>query len=302
LQVKKWGRRLAVAAAILLILIVAAGGGLYWWISRIGYPEVKGSVQTGVEEEVEIIRDDYGVPHIKASSQADLFYAQGYAQAQDRMWQMDISRRAVSGRLSEVLGLQMLSNDRFALTVGFRRAAEKSMEAISPEARDMLKSYSRGVNAYLEDNCGNLAPEFRLTGYKPEPWEPVDSLAVSKYMAWYLGGNMKTELFLSALKAEVGEEKASELFPYYPEDGDTIVEQEKLNEISFTDQDVEKLAGLSRLAEPGGPDGYVSGMGSNCWVVSGDHTESGRGPFGQRYAPGNGAAFYLVYPATDAGR
>jgi len=269
----KWARRVLLATAVLLVLILVGGGGFYWWFTRAGLPQVDGTVETGVSEEVEIYRDDYGVPHVLAAEGEDLFFAQGYLHAQDRLWQMDMSRRGVSGQLSEILGEEMLDTDRFSLTVGFKRAAEKSLEVISPESRDMLEAYARGVNTYLEENKDDLSPEFRLLRYQPEPWEPVDSLAISNYMAWYLGGNMETELFLSALIAHVGEDKAQELFPHYPQDAPTVVE--KAEELSYEPGDVSDLTELSRLGELGGMARQVEGLGSNNWVISGEHTESG---------------------------
>ena len=270
---KRWARRLWKASILVIILLFAAGGGVYWWLTRSGMPQVEGTLESEVSGKVDIYRDQYGVPHVLAKNEEDLFFAQGYLHAQDRMWQMDMSRRGVTGRLSEILGEEMLETDEFALTVGFKRAAEKSLEVLTEDSKEMLEAYSQGVNHYLEDNRGDLPPEFRILGYEPEEWEPVHSLAISKYMAWYLGGNMETELFLSALLAEINEEKAQELFPHYPEEGPTIIEDGE--DFSYGPEDVSKLIELSRLGEMGGSTTYLEGLGSNNWVISGEHTESG---------------------------
>ncbi|MBM4236854.1 MAG: penicillin acylase family protein, partial [Firmicutes bacterium] len=267
----KW---LWIILIIILVLLLAAGGVAYW-ITRGGLPKTSGTISSGVAEPVEIYRDEYGVPHIIATSMEDLVFAQGYAQAQDRLWQMDMSRRGVSGRLSEILGADFLETDYFTLTVGFLRAAEKNYRLSSPETKKLLEAYAAGVNAYIDDNTKRLSPEFTLLGYKPEPWTPLDSLAIGVYMSWYLGGNMQSELFHAALVEEVGAELAAELFPDYPEYG-PIIAPTFNNALPLDEDDVSKLLDLSRIAELNGKTRFVPGLGSNNWVISGELTE-GRG-------------------------
>ncbi len=268
---KKW---LWIILIIFLALILAAGG-VGCWIFRGGLPKTSGTIITGVEEPVEIYRDQYGVPHIIANSMEDLVFAQGYVQAQDRLWQMDMSRRGVSGRLSEILGAGFLDTDYFTLTVGFLRAAEKNYRLLSPEAKKLLDAYAAGVNSYIEDNIKRLPPEFTILGYKPEPWTPLDSLAIGVYMSWSLGGNMQGELFHTALIEEVGVDLAAELFPYYPEFG-PIIAPTKNVALDLEPADVSKILKLSRIAELNGKTRYVPGLGSNNWVISGKLT-GGRG-------------------------
>ena len=267
---KRW--ILVVAVAVLILL--AAAAAVLFLLTRRGLPRTSGVLQTDVGNEVEVYRDGYGIPHIIGRSAADICYAQGYVQAQDRLWQMDMSRRGVSGKLSEILGEGFIDTDRFTLTIGFYRAAAATYEQLGPEAREALEAYARGVNAYIEDNRGKLSIEFLLLGYEPEPWEPVDSVAISKYMAWYLGGNMNTELFLSAAMEKVGEELALELFPTYPETGPVIVPTIE-SEAAFTPDDITGLVKLSRLADLNNVSAFVPGLGSNNWVVSGTKTETG---------------------------
>jgi penicillin G amidase len=268
---KKW---LWIILIILLVLILAAGAVAYW-IARGGLPKTSGTIVTGVNEPVEIYRDQYGVPHIIATSMEDLVFAQGYAQAQDRMWQMDMSRRGVSGRLSEILGADFVETDYFTLTVGFLRAAEKNYDLLSPETKILLEAYADGVNAYIDDNVKRLPPEFTLLGYKPEPWTTMDSLAIGVYMSWYLGGNMQSELFHAALVEEVGVDLAVELFPDYPEYG-PIIAPTVTDGLTLDEDDVAKLLDLSRIAELNGKTKFVPGLGSNNWVIGGELTE-GRG-------------------------
>ncbi|MBW6462997.1 MAG: penicillin acylase family protein [Firmicutes bacterium] len=268
---KKWLLALILIVFISLLIIT----GIIIQVVRGSLPETSGTIKTGVKNKVEIYRDQYSVPHIIADTMEDLFFAQGYAQAQDRLWQMDMSRRGVGGKLSEILGEDMSETDLFTLTVGFYRAAENNLTLLDPEALALLEAYAEGVNAFIADNSDRLPPEFRLIGYKPEPWKPLDSLAIAVYMSWYLGGNMQTELFHSALIEVVGTPLTSEIFPDYPDYGPIIAPGDNLAKQEYTEVNVEGLIALSRIAELSGKTKYVPGLGSNNWVISGDLTPEG---------------------------
>jgi penicillin G amidase len=262
---RKW---LWILLIIIVVLLIAAAGFLTW-TARSGLPKTSGIIETDVTTPVEIYRDEYGVPHIIAATMEDLFFAHGYAQAQDRLWQMDMSRRGVGGKLSEILGEDMIETDTFTLTVGFNRAAQNSYQLLEPDTLRYMEAYSAGVNAYIEDNYNRLSPEFTLLGYKPEPWSPIDSLLIGVYMSWYLGGNMQAELFHSALIEQVGLNLAMEIFPDYPDYG-PVIAPALLGGSDSEDDRVAKLVQLSHLAELSGKTRYVPGLGSNNWVVSGD--------------------------------
>ncbi len=264
---------------LLLVLVIVIGIGLFggYRFTRQGLPVTSGEITAPVSSRVEIYRDDYGVPHIIAATIEDLFFAHGYAQAQDRLWQMDMNRRGVGGRLAEVIGEDGVDTDIFTLTVGFRRAAENNYRLLSPEGKVHLAAYAAGVNAYIDHNRKNLPQEFTLLGYEPEPWEPVDSLLIAVFMAWYLGGNMDTELFHSVLIEKAGLDLALEIFPDYPDYGPVIAPTVG-GEPAFSSGDVDKLINLSRIAELGGRTTYVPGLGSNNWVISGELTP-GKGAF-----------------------
>ena len=242
---------------------------LKWYANQeSGLPVYEGVITTGVESEVKVYFDDYGVAHIFAENEPDLIFAQGYVHAMERIFQMDLTRRAIAGRLSEIVGPDYIEDDIFSRTIGFRRAAERSLEALSEECRMLLESYAAGVNAYIEQNRDNLPPEFILLDYHPEPWEPVDTLSIAK-LAWHLGGNMDTELFLAALVEEVGAEMAAELFPAYADYGPSIIER------AGQLVDSAAAAKLMRLGRFGGlaPAGW--GIGSNNWVVAPERSASG---------------------------
>src|SRR5690606_35637556 len=160
----------------------------YWYLSR-SVPERDGTLHfSGLQSEVRVYWDDRGVPHIEASHLDDLFFAQGYVTAQDRLWQLDLYRRVAEGRLAEVLGESQLEQDKFFRTLGFRQAAEASAATAGPEALRMAEAYAAGVTAYIDEvTSSRLLPiEFRLLGYEPEPWTVLDTLLVAKLMAFQL--------------------------------------------------------------------------------------------------------------------
>lgn len=270
-----WSRKKKAFFIILpLLIITGIIGWSYIWFIKGTIPLYAQELAAPVSKGVEIYRDEYGVPHIFASVPYDLFFAQGYVQAQDRLWQLDISRRGVSGTLSEILGEEYLDIDHFIRTVGFRRAAEASLPHFSPSTKEALEAFADGINYFIETNSNRLPLEFTLLRYKPQPWTPLDTLAIGKYMAWDLGGNMNTELFLAAAVNKVGMEMAVEIFPSYPEWGPVIVPSEE--EFAFSRFDQADLLKLKRLSLAATDLVFAGGFGSNNWVVKGDYTQSGK--------------------------
>ncbi len=268
----RW-RKIGLALLIIFICLTLAVAGGAVYVSRQGHPDYARAVMSHVTSEVTIYRDGLGIPHISASSMEDLFFAQGYTQAQDRLWQMDLSRRAVAGRLSEILGKRMIDSDFFLRSLLMRHSAEKAVPYLSPESRSLLESYAAGVNAYIEENLKNLPPEFIILGYTPEEWTVADSLSIGKYMAWDLGGNMNTELFLAAAMEALPAEKLTELFPTYPFGGLTIIsENVSGNQEGASDSYLAILDMVNslRTGVPG------QELGSNNWVVGGSMTASGK--------------------------
>ncbi|MBC8448150.1 MAG: penicillin acylase family protein [Chloroflexi bacterium] len=186
-------------------------------------PKTKGTLRVnGLKESVEIIRDRWGVPHITASNLEDLFFAQGYTHAQDRLWQMELQRRYPSGRLAEIFGEVALEADRFMRTIGLRRAAEAGIANLYDEERRVLEAYAHGVNAFIEEHC-RLPVEFTLLRFRPEPWTPADTVACFMLMAWDLSANWKVELLRARLAAKLGTERAATLEPPVHPDAPAIV-------------------------------------------------------------------------------
>jgi penicillin G amidase len=166
-----------------LLLAVAATVGCLYWVTRSALPQLDGSVSvSGVSSKVRVIRDEHGVPTIEAGSLEDLFFAQGYVTAQDRLWQMDVMRRAAAGELSEIIGPDTLEMDRGQRILGLRVAAEAGLKNISARDRGYFDAYARGVNAFLESHRNRLSLEFRILKYQPQPWTVTDSLLVGARM------------------------------------------------------------------------------------------------------------------------
>ena len=169
----------------------------------------------GLKGSVEVVVDNHGIPHIYAESEADAMFALGYMHASDRLWQMDFNRRAAQGKLSEVMGADTLEHDTFVRTIGLNRLSKETADRIEnhPGFNDNMIAYAWGVNSYIAENMPDgLSAEFRQMDYLPDPWTPVDSISISKAMAWELCGSMD-DLYLGALIEKLGAETVDELFP-----------------------------------------------------------------------------------------
>ncbi len=302
---KKLGRiLLRVVLALVVIALLAGAVGTFYFKSYIpntvapkSFPQIEGEIQVaGLDGTVDIYRDAMGIPHIYASTTHDLFFAQGYVQAQDRFWQMDFWRHIGSGRLSEMFGKGQVKTDMFLRTLGWRQIAEAEYAAMSPEARAILDAYTEGVNAYIQGReAVELSLEYLiLTGllnpdYTIEAWTPIHSLTWGKAMAWDLGGNMDAEIERAILLRTLTPEQLDELFPPYPQDHPVIVPTIGENAANVSPSAfqasratfdlrqldlrplAENLALLDAVFGPSGP-----GLGSNSWAVSGKLTSTGK--------------------------
>ncbi|GEM47714.1 penicillin acylase family protein [Deinococcus cellulosilyticus] len=269
---------------LLLIIVAAAIGYLYYQT----YTPKSGDLKLqGLSGEVKISWDSYGVPHIKASSSdLDAIFALGYVHAQDRIWQMDFQRRVASGRLSEVIGEDLLDTDKFLRTWGFYKATKEAYPALSDRSKQIIEAYTGGVNAYLATK--KLPLEFTLLGYKPELWTPVDTLAWAKMMAFDLGGNWESEILASRIRAKVGEEGLKQFYAPIPDSDPTILNREELQKeriyqepavteepVTLLPETLGKLTNLLKIQEALGMQ-KVPDKGSNNWVVAGSRTVSGK--------------------------
>ncbi|SHG74826.1 penicillin acylase family protein [Ornithinibacillus halophilus] len=258
---RSWKKIILIIIGVIIITLVAALLFVNGYINR-SLPQLEGTIELeGLQDEVTVITDEHGVPHIRASNEQDLYMTQGYMQAQNRIFQMELSRRQASGTLSEVVGAAAVDQDKYFRTLGLRRAAEDSYEIYTDEGKQVLQWFADGVNAYIDEakESNSLPVEFTLMGAEPAPWTPIDSLTIGKFMAFDLGGHWERQAFNYYVLNEFEEEKAYELFPDYPENRPTIIGEEE----------VDVVASFEKAVIP------HAFNGSNNWVVSGEKTENG---------------------------
>ena len=205
-------RSLSLALALALSLSFAPPGA-----AQTAQPAPSSSVAlSGLGARVVVRRDERGIPHIEAASDDDLYFAQGYVTAQDRLWQMDLLRRTARGELAEIFGRPALEEDKRRRAYGFAQLSEGLEANASPTTRRVLEAYARGVNAYIESRDGTegrtLPAEFQLLGYKPRPWRPADSFAVGKIFAETLSTTWYTDLVRASL-ADLPPARRAQLLP-----------------------------------------------------------------------------------------
>jgi len=306
------GRIAFLVVAALVVVAVAAAFFVTWTIQR-SFPQTDGEIALeGLTRTVTVQRDDRGIPTITADSTDDLFYAEGFVHAQDRFFEMDFRRHVTSGRVAELFGESQAATDAFLRTLGWRTVAEAEVAAMDEKTLGYYEAYADGVNAYLASRSGaELSLEYAVLGlqnpdYEPEPWEPADSVAWLKAMAWDLRGNIGDEVDRALLASEIDPESDApaettslleKLYPAYPFDENPVIVP-KISTVPPVGTGAEAVSAPS----DGGGDGDVQqastrvewheatdvieaasilvgdvgeGIGSNSWVVSGNLTESG---------------------------
>ena len=164
-----------IAGTLASVALLAAASIVLWLYlaERAAMPQIDGQLRVaGLSAPVSVRRDNHGVPHIDAASEDDLFFAQGFVTAQDRLWQMDANRRYSNGELAEVMGSSLVAHDRAQRVLQIRRTAERIWEKSAADERRRFEAYARGVNAFIAlcEQTGNWPAEFRLLRYKPRPW------------------------------------------------------------------------------------------------------------------------------------
>ncbi len=301
---RAWPRaaRWSAYAVVVLVLVLVAGLVTAVVLVRRPFPQVDGTVTVpGLTGEVVVIRDDHGIPQLYADTMADLMAGQGYVQAQERFYEMDVRRHVTAGRLSELFGADSLETDEFIRTLGWREVAEQELPLLQPATRAALDAYAMGVNAYLDSHSpSEIAVEYTVLGlggldYRPEPWTAADSLAWLKAMAWDLKGNLDEEIERALLSADHTPDEVAELFPAYdyrahrPIVGqgavvDGVFEPDATTGGTRNPQRPAYTAG--QRAQLGELDrtldrlpqllGRGDGIGSNSWVVDGEHSETGQ--------------------------
>ncbi len=285
---------------ILILAILLSGGGWFYFGSYLpntvapkSFPQINGEIQLeGLNGPVDIYRDHMGIAHIYATTPHDLFFAQGYVHAQERFWQMDFYRHVGEGRTAEMFGAVQLNDDIFLTTLGWRKTSQEEYEALSAESKATLQAYADGVNAYIAGKSNEeLSLEYAVLdlpiinpNYVVEPWEPVNTLAWAKALAWDLKSNLSNEIERAILMKTLTAEQMSQIFPPYPDDNPVIVnrigEGTSLNNsasIVAVDIPIEVLTAVgnnaSSLDNLFGSLG--DGVGSNSWAITGEMTTTG---------------------------
>lgn len=283
----------AAVACVALVAVSAALGGSYLGLaapfSGDAYESVARAPAAGAERvenpygRATVHYDERGVPHVDAENERALYYAVGYVQARDRLFQMDLQRRLVAGNLSAAFGERAVDSDRFHRKMDFRAAAEASWRELrDTDAGPAVEAYTAGVNRYVDD--GARPPEFALLGYEPTSWEPTDTLLVGKLVAWRLSGNF-ADLRRATVRSRLGEEAAAELYPDAMAHETPVVRGESdaapfdpgaVATGGTDDADVGRSGDFAPLYDAVAPFDATDGVGSNNWVLSGEATASGK--------------------------
>jgi len=289
---------LRVSLTVLLLLVIAAAaltiGGtlLLKHAMRATLPQLDGQLQLpGLSAAVTVRRDQHGVPHIEAANLDDLFLAQGYVAAQDRLWQMDMARRMASGNMAEILGSGYVKHDRMERTLLMRETAERIVANLNDTDRRYFEDYARGVNAYIDAHEDDLPPPFHLLMYKPAPWRPADSAAIMMGMVQMMDQTWDNRLDRERVVARLGPTLAVSLYPVgswrdHPptevipdlSQPNAYIQDVPLDstQASLQGPSVQDLLDLRQLVEPAHNHCRGCTPGSNEWVVSGAHTASGQ--------------------------
>jgi penicillin amidase len=255
-----------IAIALIIIFVIIQR------ISNSGKPIYEGETDLpGLRGKVEVIRDERGMPHIYAENDNDLYMAVGYVMAQERLWQMDLIRRATTGRLSEIFGEDYVETDLFLRSLRMNDKSEMVLKSMDKEILSCIESFVDGVNHYIEQAGNDLPPEFRILRYKPEPWSALYTANIIGYMGWDLAsGNLAGDVMTYKMIQELGEEISKKLIPYYNYTGTIVypdfkLDNELLAEVASAVSSMDRTADL----------GLTSFTGSNNWAVSGERSQTG---------------------------
>ena len=291
---RKHFRSIALAFGVALVGVVGsldAQARSFMALAQESLAQIEGTLDApGLRAPVEVVRDEWGIAHIYAQNKRDLFFAQGYVQAQDRLWQMDMWRRINEGRLSEILGPEAFRHDRLARLVTYRGSWEEEFTRYHPEGQMIFEAFADGVNAYIEEVGDNLPVEYKLTGLRPLPWTPRASTGRVATALPIGGGRGDLRLAqdiaaqgLEAVNQEEAEDVANWIDLKIPNGLDpSIITDAAIDALDGFDDDYPKPPLLPEYRDwPGAvaslnQGSQTSSPGSNNWVVSGDLTATGQ--------------------------
>lgn len=250
--------------AFFAILIFGVIGLAYYWTIVRPQPDYEATIELpGLNESVTIHWDEYGVPHIFATNEEDLYFAVGYVHAQDRLWQLTLQQLVLEGRFAEFFGADALPIDRFNRTMGFMRTAKQIEAETSAEQMKIYLAYSEGINQFITKAGNQLPIEYSLTGITPWEWTPAHTIGVSRLMGWELNVGWWSKVMLGYLENRLPEEQLNALIPEWPLSGPTSQESTLL---SFLDTELNIRSIMNNKG---------TGVGSNAWVVDGSKSQTG---------------------------
>ncbi|MFP4448483.1 MAG: penicillin acylase family protein [Bacteroidales bacterium] len=265
-------KRIIVYIVILFIVLIIIGGLFISRISTKAIPDYDENIEISeVTDSIKVYRDSLAIPHLFAKNEKDLYTAVGYTMAQDRLWQMDLLRRGITGQLSEIFGEDLLQTDILMRSLRVQKKSKEVLQNTPPEIIKALEAFSEGVNQYIKNNRDELPPEFSILQYEPKPWKPIHSVNLIGYMAWDLTMPWSYEIALYKLKNKLNTKKYQALIP-------DIEKQE-----TYVYPNAEEDSILTSIAEHLGKQnqklaslGLELFTGSNNWAVSGEKTASGK--------------------------
>ncbi|MEE4214842.1 MAG: penicillin acylase family protein, partial [Bacteroidales bacterium] len=257
----------------LLIIFIIAGFFIVKGISNGARPVYEGEmVMPGLKSEARVIHDERGMPHIYALNEHDLYMLVGYIMARERLWQMDLIRRATTGELSEIFGEEYVETDLFLRALRMTEKSKMVLADTDLEILECIRQFTRGVNYYIEQAGKKLPPEFRILAYTPREWTLENSANIIGYMGWDLaGGNLSGDVFIYKLMKHLGEEAAGRMIPYYDYTGDPVYPDFELDEKSLL-----AVADYVKAIDKVNELGITPFYGSNNWAVSGERSETGK--------------------------
>ena len=257
----------------LVVLIVIAGLFLITGIKKGALPKYNGEqIIPGLKNEVTVYRDERGMPHIYAENEYDLYFATGYIMSQERLWQMDLIRRATTGRLSEIFGDEYIQTDLFLRSLDMTAKSKMILSNAQKNIIECMQAYADGVNAYISDAGRKLPPEFRILSYKPDNWSLEDIANIIGYMGWDLAsGNLSADIFNYRLVQKIGAQKAGELIPDWKVECATVYPDFRLGDENLKEAET-FIASLDKLKALG----IHSFSGSNNWAVNGSRSVTGK--------------------------
>jgi penicillin amidase len=266
-------KTILISLPALVIVVVIVGLVIVSDIKRGAMPLYKGNlIIQGLDSDVTVYRDERGMPHIYAANEHDLYFSAGYVMAQERLWFMDLIRRVTTGRLSEVMGEDLVQTDKFLRCLEMTAKSKIVLSTEDPVILSYLQAYADGVNAYIVAAGKKLPPEFRILRYKPDPWKLEDIANIIGYMGWDLAkDNLTSDLFYYQLAQKFGVDKATQMIPDWDAVNSVVFPDFKIDEILIKNAQ-EFISAMDTLKALG----IASFSGSNNWAVAGKRTETGK--------------------------